>query len=168
MNDFSVNLPSFAKINLSLRILGRRPDGYHEIDTVLQTVSLHDDLIFSSRTDDLVVLKCDSREIPTDNSNLVMRAALALRESGKDLPGVDIALTKRIPAKGGLGGGSSNAAVALLALKHLWKIDLDKNQLLRIAGSLGSDVPFFLMGGLAHGVGTGKDVSFFEIWKKSG
>lgn len=158
MKDFSVNLPSFAKINLSLKILGRRPDGYHEIDTVLQTVSVHDDLIFRPRTDDLVVLKCDSPEIPTDNSNLIMRAALALRESVKDLPGVEIALTKRIPAKGGLGGGSSNAAVALLALRHLWKIDLDKNELLSIAGSLGADVPFFLMGGLAHGIGTGKEV----------
>jgi 4-diphosphocytidyl-2-C-methyl-D-erythritol kinase len=158
MNDFLINLPSFAKINLSLRVLGRRPDGYHEIDTVLQTVSVHDDLIFRSRTDDLVVLKCDAPEIPTDNTNLIMRAALALRESGKDLPGVDITLIKRIPAKGGLGGGSSNAAVTLLALKHLWQIDLDKKKFLSIASSLGSDVPFFLVGGLAHGVGTGKEV----------
>ena len=158
MNDFAVNLPSFAKINLSLKILGRRLDGYHEIDTVLQTISLHDDLLFHVRTDGLVTLKCDDPEIPTDNSNLILRAAFALKELGNDSPGIEITLTKRIPPKGGLGGGSSNAAVTLLALKELWKIDLGENKLLRIAGSLGSDVPFFLMGGLAHGVGTGKDL----------
>lgn len=158
MNDFAVHLPSFAKINLLLRILGRRLDGYHEIETVLQTISLHDDLSFRVRNDDLVTLKCDTPEIPTDNSNLILKAALALRELGKDLPGIEITLTKRIPVKGGLGGGSSNAAVTLIALKELWKIDLERNRLLSIAGSLGSDVPFFLTGGLARGVGTGKDV----------
>jgi 4-diphosphocytidyl-2-C-methyl-D-erythritol kinase len=159
MNDFSLKLSSFAKINFGLRILGRRTDGYHEIDTVLQTVSLHDELIFTLRSDQRIVLKCDRPDIPSDDSNLIVRAAVALRELAPKAPGIDILLTKRIPPKGGLGGGSSNAAVALLALNHLWKIDAGVDELTRLGSTLGSDVPFFFIGGLARGVGTGKDAA---------
>ena len=158
MNDPSLKLPSFAKVNLHLRILGRRSDGYHEIETLLQTVSLCDELSFASRSDSLIVLDCDSAEIPTDESNLIIRAAHALKELAPRVPGVQIKLTKRIPPKGGLGGGSSNAAMTLLGLKHLWRLDVNPEELITIAGHLGSDVPFFFYGGLARGVGTGRDV----------
>src|SRR6185437_12100995 len=98
-----------AKINWTLRILGRRPDGYHEVATVLQSISLCDELAFELREDDQISLTCNDPAIPVDDSNLIVKAARALQVKG----GVDIRLVKKIPAKGGLGGGSSNAAVTL-------------------------------------------------------
>ena len=144
-----LKLPSFAKINLTLRILGRRPDGYHEVATVLQSVSLCDELVFELRDDDRIVLTCDDPSIPVDDTNLIVRAARGLAAKR----GVDIRLTKRIPAKGGLGGGSSNAAVTLLALNRLWR--LHREDLREIGAQLGADVPFFLNGGTAIGTGIG-------------
>jgi len=148
-----LKLPSFAKINWTLQILGKRPDGYHEVVTVLQTVSLCDELTFELRDDDEICLTCNDPEIPTDDSNLIVKAAKALNGGG-----VDVSLTKRIPAKGGLGGASSNAAVTLLALNHLWRKDLSDTDLLNIASGLGADVPFFLLGGCAEGTGIGTDL----------
>ena len=133
-----------------LRIFGRRPDGYHEVATVLQSVSLCDELSFELRDDGEIRLTCDDPSIPVDESNLIVKAAKTLQG-----PGANINLTKRIPAKGGLGGGSSNAAVTLLALDHLWKKNAD---LLRIGATLGADVPFFLIGGCAEAIGTGTDL----------
>src|SRR5438045_2675433 len=101
-------LRSFAKINWALRITGRRADGFHELETVFQTISLHDDLTF--RESERLILRCDDATIPTDDSNLILRAARAV-----SAPPVAIELRKRIPAGGGLGGGSSNAATTLLA-----------------------------------------------------
>jgi 4-diphosphocytidyl-2-C-methyl-D-erythritol kinase len=147
-----LKLPSFAKINWTLRILGRRPDGYHEVATLLQSISLCDELTFELREEPGVSLVCDDPFLPVDDSNLIVKAAKALRENDR---GVNISLTKRIPAKGGLGGGSSNAAVTLLALNELWRLELEDSDLRRIASSLGADVPFFLMGGSAEGRGTG-------------
>ena len=151
-------LPSFAKINWSLEILGRRADGYHEIRTLLQTISLHDQLQFETRTDSQIVLACSDSTIPVDDGNLVVRAAEALRQITGINRGATIHLDKRIPAGGGLGGGSSNAAVALLGLAYLWKIEIDAAELARIGAALGADVPFFFFGGRALAGGTGTDV----------
>jgi 4-diphosphocytidyl-2-C-methyl-D-erythritol kinase len=159
VSDSSLTLPSYAKINWGLRIIGKRPDGFHEVNTTLQTVSLHDDLMFSLRDDDELVLQCDVASIPTDATNLIIRAAAALNNRAKVRLGADISLTKRIPAKGGLGGASSNAALTLLALNQLWQLELDGSELNRIARELGSDVPFFLIGGSALGSGTGAEIS---------
>ena len=151
-----VTVPSFAKINWFLRVLGKRPDGYHEVATVLQTISLHDELTFELNETGLINLSCDDPTIPTDNSNLVKKAALDLEECFQDWFGADIRLRKRIPAQGGLGGGSSNAAVTLVALNHLWKgAYLSLEELLDPA-RYGADVPFFLIGGqcAATGIGT--------------
>ena len=137
-----------------LRIFGKRPDGYHEVATRLQSISLCDQLTFELRDDKAISLTCDDPAIPVDDSNLIVKAARALQKNA----GVDIVLTKKIPAKGGLGGGSSNAAVTLLALNHLWDLQLTNTDLLRIAGGLGADVPFFLLGGCAEGKGTGTDL----------
>jgi 4-diphosphocytidyl-2-C-methyl-D-erythritol kinase len=145
-----LKLPSFAKINLTLRILGRRPDGYHEVVTILQSVSLCDELVFELRDDDRVLLTCDDPSIPVDDTNLIVKAAHALAAKR----GVDIRLTKKIPAKAGLGGGSSNAAVALLALNRLWRLNRERD-LRQIGAQLGADVPFFLTGGTAIGTGIG-------------
>jgi 4-diphosphocytidyl-2-C-methyl-D-erythritol kinase len=155
----SFTLPSFAKINWVLRILGKRPDAYHEVVTVLQTVSLHDELTFALRDDAEVLLSCDNPSIPTGAGNLIVKAARALQELINYSAGVAITLTKRIPAKGGLGGASSNAAVTLLALNALWRCDLKLEDLNAIAADLGSDVPFFLHGGRALGTGVGTTLS---------
>ncbi|HEV7240129.1 MAG TPA: 4-(cytidine 5'-diphospho)-2-C-methyl-D-erythritol kinase [Thermoanaerobaculia bacterium] len=137
---------SYAKINWALRITGKRADGFHELETVFQTISLHDELTFTPS--DRLSLTCDDPSIPIDETNLVMRAARAVNS-----PPVAIHLRKRIPAGAGLGGGSSNAATTL---RELGSGDLSDVDLARSALSLGSDVPFFLLGGTAYATGRGE------------
>jgi len=149
-------LPSFAKINLQLRILGRRVDGFHELCTVFQTVSLHDNLTFSENKK--LTLTCDNKKIPTDAKNLIVKAAKILREKFGIERGAKIHLEKKIPAPGGLGGGSSNAATALLGLARLWNIQIESKDLCEIGKKLGSDVPFFFFGGTAIGTGSGAEI----------
>ena len=150
-------LPSFAKINWGLRVLGKREDGFHEICTVFQTVSLHDTITFAD--DSELTLRCDLPDVPGDESNLCFRAAAVLRAKFGVTRGAAISLEKRIPSPGGLGGGSSNAAVTLIGLLRLWQIDAPPSDLLQIAAELGSDVPFFLTGGTALGTGRGETIS---------
>jgi 4-diphosphocytidyl-2-C-methyl-D-erythritol kinase len=159
VNQSSLSLPSFAKINWSLQILGRRPDGYHEVKTILQTVSLHDDLHFEVTEEQGVALSCTDPHIPVDNGNLIVRAAIALKDHYNVDKGARIRLEKRIPARAGLGGGSSNAAISLLALARLWQVETTPSALLEIAADLGADVPFFLLGGTALATGKGDTVS---------
>jgi 4-diphosphocytidyl-2-C-methyl-D-erythritol kinase len=157
MDNPTLTLRSFAKINWNLRVLGKRADGYHNVLTVLQTVSLSDELRFVRRDDDQLLITCDNPFIPADDKNLVLRAGRLLRESVGGHFGANIELLKGIPAEAGLGGGSSNAAVALLAFSVLW--ELDQIDLMKMAAWLGSDVPFFLVGGRALGQGTGATLS---------
>lgn len=158
MNSNSLKLPSYAKINRLLRILGKRPDGYHEVLTVLQTVSLCDDLEFELRDDGKLTLVCDDPRIPTDETNLIIKAALALKQKLQTPLGADIKLTKRIPAQGGLGGASSNAAVTLMALNGLWRGTFNVADLERLGMNLGADVPFFNVGGRCIAKGIGADL----------
>ena len=155
-------LPSYAKLNLSLRVLGRRDDGFHELCTVFQTVSLHDDLIFVRQAVNLsersVTLMCSDPKVPTDGRNLIIKAADELRKRSQINQGAQIHLEKHIPSPGGLGGGSSNAAVALIGLAKLWNIPVGADELIEIAETLGSDVPFFLHGGTALGTGRGERI----------
>jgi 4-diphosphocytidyl-2-C-methyl-D-erythritol kinase len=137
---------SYAKINWSLRVTGRRDDGFHDLETVFQEISLHDTLTFTPA--DRLSLTCDDPAIPIDD-NLVLRAARALGS-----PPVAIHLQKRIPAGGGLGGGSSNAAATLITLARMFPAG--RPPLAEIALSLGSDVPFFLAGGTAYATGRGE------------
>ena len=153
-------LPSFAKINWTLRILGRRDDGFHELFTVFQTISLRDTLSFEDN--DSLELTCDDSSFPTDDRNLIIKAAKALQAQSGFEKGARIRLKKCIPSPGGLGGGSSNAAVALLGLKRLWQIDISDHDLHTIAAELGSDVPFFLYGGTAIGTGRGECIEPVE------
>jgi 4-diphosphocytidyl-2-C-methyl-D-erythritol kinase len=134
---------AYAKINWSLRITGRRTDGYHDLETLFQTISLHDTLTFTES--DRLSLTCNDPTIPVDDSNLVLRAARLL-----GTPSVAIHLHKEIPAGGGLGGGSSDAASTLMALSS------GDRPLDELALSLGSDVPFFLTGGTAYATGRGE------------
>ncbi len=143
-------LPSFAKINWTLRILGKRDDGFHELFTVFQTVSLHDTISFAESN--ALELTCDVPSVPVDGRNLILKAAAILRARNGVTQGAVMRLEKRIPSPGGLGGGSSNAAVALIGLARLWQLDEDID-LHTIAAELGSDVAFFLYGGTALGTG---------------
>lgn len=138
--------------------MGKRADGYHEVRTVLQTISLCDELHFRPAPDGLLKLSCSDPELPTDENNLVVRAALSLRQFAGINSGCEIRLDKRIPKNAGLGGGSSNAAVALLGLSRLWQLKIKPNELEVIAAQIGADVPFFLIGGTAQGTGTGATV----------
>ena len=157
----SISLASFAKINLDLRILGTRPDGYHDLKTVFQSLALFDNVTVTARRGPLAVT-CDEPDIPTDQRNLVWKAASLLHRvvTGKSSApgGIAIDLRKRVPSEAGLGGGSSNAAMTLLALNKLWKLDLDLASLTRIGARLGADVPYFLVGGTALGLGRGDDI----------
>jgi 4-diphosphocytidyl-2-C-methyl-D-erythritol kinase len=150
-----VKFPSFAKINWFLRILGKRQDGYHEVVTVLQTISLHDELTIQLNEDGPLELTCDNPAIPVDNSNLVIKAALLLEESRGTRFGARIHLSKRIPAQGGLGGASSNAAVTLLAINEL----CNRVAELPDPACLGADVPFFLHGGRCAATGIGTELT---------
>lgn len=154
INPFS--LPAFAKINLFLRILGKRDDGYHQLSTCFQTISLNDTLTFEPS--DELSLSCDDRNIPTDNRNLILKAARLLQEKYKIDSGAKIRLEKRIPSPGGLGGGSSDGAVALLGLLKLWGLKISPGELIESGQSLGSDVPFFFFGGTALAVGRGTEI----------
>ncbi len=146
-----------AKLNLFLELLGRRPDGYHEIVTVMQTVDMADELHFEPLPRRVEVV-CSDRRVPPDERNLCARAANALREmTGLD-KGVRIWLSKRIPPGGGLGGASSDAAAALLALNRFWQLGLSKKALTEAAAQLGSDVAFFIKGGTALCRGRGEKV----------
>lgn len=162
MSAEKIQVPAFAKINLGLRVHGRRPDGYHEISTVFQTVTLCDTLSFRATADEKLELACSDSSIPTDASNLVLRAAAALRERFGVRRGAYIELGKVIPAGGGLGGGSADAAVTLAALTTLWRIETDAGELAKLGARLGSDVPFFLTGGTALGTGTGTEIRPLE------
>jgi 4-diphosphocytidyl-2-C-methyl-D-erythritol kinase len=154
-----LTLSAFAKINLSLRVLGQRADGYHDLDTVFQTVSLHDTIKIAATGESKIVLSCDDRRLAIDETNLVFRAAESLRTRFGTGKGARIRLEKRIPVQAGLGGGSADAAVTLLALAHLWNLDAGKCDLLALGSRLGADVPFFLFGGTAHGTGIGDNIA---------
>jgi 4-diphosphocytidyl-2-C-methyl-D-erythritol kinase len=148
------SLPSLAKINWTLRILGRREDGFHELFTVFQTVSLYDTIHFAES--ETLELSCDDPGVPTDARNLIIKTASALKQHLGVKQGAAVHLEKRIPSPGGLGGGSSNAAVALIGLTRLWGIDANRSVLQVIAAEIGSDAPFFLHGGTAIGTGRGE------------
>jgi len=155
-----LTLPCFAKVNWILKILGRRKDGFHQLRTLYQTVDLRDEISLTATRDATITLEVQGYPIPADPSNLVCRAAELLREAtGRSQKGVRFLLRKRIPVGAGLGGGSSNAAVSLLGLNQLWNCGLSNRELSALAEKLGSDVPFFLVGGMALGEGRGEIVS---------
>jgi 4-diphosphocytidyl-2-C-methyl-D-erythritol kinase len=156
MIENSFTLPSFAKINWNLKILGKREDGFHELCTIFQTVSLCDEITFEG--DDGLSLNCSDEKIPTDETNLILQVANILKKEFNVKSGAKIRLEKKIPAPGGLGGGSSNAAIALLGLATLWNLEIDFEKLREIGAKLGSDVPFFFYGGTAFGSGRGTEI----------
>ena len=151
-----MKLRSPAKINLYLNVLGKRPDGYHDLDTLFERVSLFDRIDVSLARSGITV-RCDSRRAPGGPTNIAYRAAaLLLKESGVK-KGARISIQKNIPVAAGLGGGSSNAATVLEGLNRLWRLGYSRKKLMALGVSLGSDVPFFLLGArFARGVGRGE------------
>ncbi len=153
----TICLRSFAKLNLGLHILGKRQDGFHEIRTVFQTITLHDRIEITRRTTPGISLDCLEPGL-NNPDNLVRKAAHAFLEMLGEPLGVHIRLEKKIPIGSGLGGGSSNAAATMLGLEQLFEKRLSRDQRFEMGGQLGSDVPFFLVGGTALGLGRGSEV----------
>ena len=146
-----------AKVNLALAVTGLEPSGYHQLDTIFEALDIYDDVEVTSADDlTLEVTGVDADKMPDDpEANLVLKAARLLAEATGTTAGAHISVTKRIPAAGGMAGGSTDAAATLVALNMLWETGLSAEQLVELGAKLGADVPFCLMGGLARGVGRG-------------
>ena len=151
-----------AKLNLFLHITGRRPDGYHSLQTVFQLLDWGDTLHFTRRSDGLVTRSSDISGVPPEQ-DLTVRAAVLLKSHTGTQEGVDIAIEKRLPMGAGLGGGSSDAATTLLALNRLWKLALPREELQAIALKLGADVPFFVFGKNAFAEGIGEALEVVQL-----
>ncbi|WP_165665386.1 4-(cytidine 5'-diphospho)-2-C-methyl-D-erythritol kinase [Metapseudomonas otitidis] len=166
MQDAQLILPAPAKLNLMLHILGRRPDGYHELQTLFQFLDHGDELGFSLREDGEIHLHTEMPGVPHD-SNLIVRAARSLQQASGTHLGADIWLDKRLPMGGGIGGGSSDAATTLLGLDHLWQTHLGEERLAELGLALGADVPVFVRGRAAFAEGVGErlqPVTLEEPW----
>jgi 4-diphosphocytidyl-2-C-methyl-D-erythritol kinase len=137
-------IKSYAKVNLFLEVLNKRPDNYHNLNTLFERISLSDTITLKPRRDDLIKISCDNSRVPLGKTNLCFKAAKLLKDEFNIKRGLDIKITKRIPVQAGLGGGSSNAASVLIALNRLWKLGLSKKRLAVLSAKLGSDVSFFV------------------------
>jgi len=147
-----------AKINLFLKVTGKRADGYHEIKSVFQKVTLSDILVLSKTIDGEIVISCDDPAVPIDSGNLVAKAAHLLQSQAGAVMGATIEIKKRVPVAAGLGGGSGDAAIAIKALCGLWGVDKTDESISNIALSIGADVPFFLGGPCAFVSGIGEKI----------
>ena len=154
----SYTLLSAAKINLYLEIIGHRPDGFHELAMVMQSVDLCDRITLTSHTIPMRRLQCNHPQVPTDSSNLAMKAVDLLTDKFPELAnrGVEITIEKNIPVGAGLAGGSSNAAATLVGLNLLWNLGLTQIELEKLSAQLGSDIPFCIRGGTAIATGRGE------------
>lgn len=148
---------AYAKINLGLRILRKRADGYHDIETIFHQIDSYDTIELTA-THGGITFESNSATLPTDSTNLCVKAAQLLQDISHVKEGVRISLTKKIPVAAGLGGGSSDAAATLKGLVKLWGLALRHHELMKIALNLGSDVPFFLEGGTAFATGRGDNL----------
>jgi len=156
-----LRLAAPAKINLFLEVLGKRDDGYHELVTCMVPLALADELTFSAASQ--LTMSCDDVTLPLDEHNLVMKAAKALQHQTRSTLGAAIHLNKRIPSPAGLGGGSSDAATTLRGLNQLWQTQLSEPELMNLAATIGSDVPFFLAQSAAWCRGRGEKVTPFRM-----
>ena len=156
-----MTLQAYAKINIGLYILGKRSDGYHDLETIFHEINLFDEIDLEPHK--TLEMNADSILVPIDESNLCLKAASILRKERKIKEGVMIQLRKKIPVGAGLGGGSSDAAAVLRGLNELWKLKLSNHQLRTVAGQIGSDVPFFIEGGNAYASGRGEILEHFSL-----
>ena len=159
MAGFELCVKAHAKVNLYLDVIAKRPDGYHDIETVFHSIGLHDDVMLRRRNDLEITVRCDRPEVPCDGRNLAYRAAKLLLDNHTDLNGVDIEIHKRIPVAAGLAGGSANAAAVLAGMNQLFGLGYTPEALSRLGRQLGADVPFCLVGGAAVGCGIGDELT---------
>ena len=168
MADFDVRVHAHAKVNLYLDVLAKRPDGYHEIETIFHSIGLHDDIYLRKRTDRQITVHCEHPHVPSDPRNLAYQAAKLLLDDIPELSGVDIKIQKRIPVAAGLGGGSADAGGVLCGMNALFDLGLTQTDLMRLGLQLGADVPFCILGGAALGRGIGEILtplpSLGETW----
>lgn len=161
----TLTLPAVAKLNLFLHITGRRPDGYHNLQTLFQLLDVGDELSFTLRADSQILLSCNNAEL-VNEQNLVLRAARLLQQYSNSTLGCDIYLDKRLPMGGGLGGGSSDAATTLLGLNKLWQLNLSVDTLAELGLTLGADVPLFVRGFTAFAEGVGEKLQPVNLAEK--
>ena len=165
LNDMTerLHLESPAKVNIRLEILKKREDGYHELRTVLQKISLHDTLFFSLKKGKRVLITTNHPNLPVGKSNLVYKAIQSMLKESNYRGGIHVEIEKRIPLGAGLGGGSSNAATTLMALNQLFEMKFPKNKLMEMGLEIGADVPFFFLKGSAIGSGIGERLKKKEL-----
>ncbi len=163
----SLTLSSPAKLNLVLNVLGKRPDGFHELRTIFERISLADQITLTRTSEDKITIRCAHPLVPRGPKNLVYKAAMMIKKDFSIFEGLDINIIKNIPVAAGLAGGSSNAAAVLMGLNQLWGLALSPSRLVAYAGRLGSDVAFFLYdASFALGTGRGEIIKPLEIQTK--
>ncbi|MDO5560640.1 MAG: 4-(cytidine 5'-diphospho)-2-C-methyl-D-erythritol kinase [Oscillospiraceae bacterium] len=162
-----LTVKTYAKVNLTLDVTGRRDDGYHEIDSIFEEISLHDTLEVSVDTTGKIKISCTDASIPCDERNIVYKACrLFFDHTGQPDSGASISIIKNIPSQAGMGGGSTNAAGVLKALNTLTGAGLTDDELAILGAGIGADVPFFIYGGLAHVCGIGERISVLDTFPK--
>lgn len=158
-------MESYGKINLGLDVLYKREDGYHEITTIMQQISLSDTLVISEIKEG-IKLDCDNKEVPLDSTNLVYIAWRKLQERTGVNKGIKVKIHKKIPIAAGLAGGSTNAAAVLKGLNEIWRLGLSKEELMDIGVEIGADIPYCIMGGTALAEGIGEKLTEVKAFKE--
>ena len=156
MASFDMRIQAHAKINLYLDVVGKRSDGYHDIETIFHSIGLHDEIYLRKLTARQIIVHCDHPHVPSGPRNLAYRAAKLLLDNTPDLNGVEITIVKRIPVAAGLGGGSADAAAVLCGMNAVFDLGLTQTDLMKLGVQLGADVPFCILGGAALGEGIGE------------
>lgn len=155
----SIDLKSRAKVNLSIDVLGKREDGYHLVEMIMQTIDLYDKLKITEIEENSILIKSNSLDIPLNEDNIMYKAVNLLRDQFNIEKGIEISIEKNIPVAAGMAGGSSNAAAVLVGLNKLWNLGLSENELKDIGLKLGADVPFCITGGSALAEGIGEELT---------
>lgn len=158
----SISLKSRAKINLSIDVIGKREDGYHIVEMIMQTIDLYDDIKLKELEEDNITIKSECSYIPLNEDNIVYKAAKLIKEKMDIKKGIEIFIKKNIPVAAGMAGGSSNAAAVLVGLNELWKLGLSKDELRELGLKLGADVPFCIEGGTALAEGIGEKLTYIK------
>ena len=154
-----IRIRAHAKINLYLNVVGKREDGYHNLETIFHSIALHDDVIIRKQDTKQITVHCEHPAVPSDISNLAYRAAECLSDAVDGIGGISIEIHKRIPIAAGLAGGSANAAAVLHGVNELFQLGFTQEALMRLGAQLGADVPFCLHGGAAFGTGIGDQLT---------
>lgn len=161
----NIELNSYGKVNLALDVLYKRDDGYHEIDTIMQQISLSDRIIMENTNKKSIEIRSNKKNLPLDSNNLVYKAWESIVKRTGERRGVRVSIQKEIPIAAGLAGGSSNAAASLRGLNEMWNLNLSDDELYSMALEIGADVPYCLMGGTAHAKGIGEELTPLKPFK---